>query len=327
MNKLFTSIFVLSIVLTLTCSGVVADERKLTFSAGSGAMAGALDVAETKGFFIEKGIKGKVNSYRKGSIALENYLIGKDNVATCGSINIVLANFDLSQHRIIGTLAYTDNQLKILGRKSSGINKATDLRGKKIGTVPGGMSNFYLYKFLVLNGISIDEVSIVYMNKKKLPKAIANGDIDVICQKGKPIENAKKMIAEDWIIFPDTSIHRKTTHIIIPVDILNKKPDQVKGVLRATLKAEEFIKTDTDESIDIVAKAKKYPYDLMSESMRNEMEYYLSIKQSLLLELESMEQWAIDNNLVARDTPRNYLNFIDYGPLQEVAPERVTIIQ
>ena len=40
-----------------------------------------------------------------------------------------------------------------------------------------------------------------------------------------------------------------------------------------------------------------------------------------------MEQWAFDNNIVERKTPRNYLEMVDYSLLEEIDPKRVTIIR
>ena len=115
--------------------------------------------------------------------------------------------------------------------------------------------------------------------------------------------------------------------MVIPARLLSENAKQVKGILKATLKGEAFIKTNTDESVRIIAKAKKYTVEAMDKAVRDETEYYISIKQSLLLTLEIIEQWAIDSNLVERKTPRNYLDFIDFRPLEEVAPERVTLIR
>ncbi|MEH0021539.1 MAG: ABC transporter substrate-binding protein [Desulfobacter sp.] len=289
-------------------------------------MSGAVNVAEAKGFFLEKGIDGKVKRFRKGQIAFDNYLSGQVDLATTGVINVVLTDFDLSKHKLIGTLAYTDNQTKVLARKSSGITKPSDLQGKKIATVRATTAHFYIDKFLVLNNIPRDAIDIVFMTKKQLPRAIANGEVHAICQHGMPIENAKKALKDDWVMFHEGSIHRKPVFIIAPKLWLDKKPEQVNNILKAILKADRFIQTDTDESIRIIAKAKGYPFEAMSEAVRDEINYDLSLKQYLYMLLENVEQWAIENNLVKRKTPRNYLDFIDYAPLKTVAPDKVTII-
>ncbi|MCG8552508.1 MAG: ABC transporter substrate-binding protein [Desulfobacterales bacterium] len=309
------------------CATALSKEIPLLFSAGSGAMDGTVIIAETKGYFLEKGINGKVIKFSKGKIAFDKYLSGEIDIATANIISIVLTDLDLSKHRIIGTLAYTDNQTKIIARKSRGIKTPSDLRGKKIATVRATTAHFFIDKFLTLNNIPCNETQIIFMSKKQLPQAIASGKVDAVCQHGMPIENAKKALKNDWVIFQDGSIHRKPVSLVVSKMWLDEKPKQVKDMLKAILKAEQFIQTNTDESIRIIAKVKGYPFDVMNEAIRGEIKYNLSMKQYLYMLLENMEQWAIDNNLVKRKKPRNYIDFLDFGPLEAVAPEKVTIIR
>jgi CO dehydrogenase/acetyl-CoA synthase alpha subunit len=98
-------------------------------------------------------------------------------------------------------------------------------------------------------------------------------------------------------------------------------------MLRAILKAEVFLKTHTEESIEILARAKKYDIKDMAQTVRHEMDYYLSLKQSIFTTLESIEVWALDSNIVERKTPRNYLEMVDYSLLEEIDPKRVAIIR
>lgn len=306
---------------------VMAEEKEMWFSTGAGAMAGAINVAEAKGFFLEQNINGKAKRFNKGKIAFDNYLSSQVDFAAINIISVVLTNFDLSEHRLIGTLAYTDNQTKVLVRKSAGIATPTDLRGKKIATPVATTGHFYLYKFLTLNGIPASDVEIVFMNSKQMGRAIVKGEVDAICQHGMPIENAKKALKDDWLIFQEESIHRTPVSLIAPKKWLLEQPEQAKGILKGILKANKFIQTNTDESIRILAKAKGYPFQVMSEAVRNEINFDLSLKQYLYMLFENMEQWAIDNNLVNRKKPRNYLEFIDYRPLEAVQPDKVTIIR
>ncbi|MCG8553458.1 MAG: ABC transporter substrate-binding protein [Desulfobacterales bacterium] len=290
-------------------------------------MSGTANIAEAKGFFREKGINGKVKKFANGQTGFDDYLSGRSNLSICNVLNVVLTPFDLSKHRIICTLSHTDTQTKVLAKKSRGINGPSDLRGKTIATVRATTAHFYIDKFLELNQIPRNEVNIVFMAKKQLPKAIVSGEVDAVCQHGMPLEKAKQGLKDDWIIFRDGSIHWKAVFIVAPKIWLEVNPEQTKNILKAILKADRFIQTHRDESIRIIAKAKGYSFEAMGEAVRNEIFFGLTLKQDLYMLLENMEQWAIDNNLVKRKTPRNYLDFIDYGPLEAVAPGKVTIIR
>lgn len=317
----------LTAAILLSCSLAMAGGDKITISAGAGPMSGALNVAEAKGYFEESGVKVQVISYKKGKIAFDKYLAGEDDIATCNLVGIVLSDFDITSHKLIAGLAYSDNKTVILGKKSAGIAKPSDLKNKRIGLVRATSAHFYFWKFMALNGISPNDVEIIFMEKKKLPEAIASGQIDAICQHGMPIEKAKKKLEDDWVAFQEDSIHRISVQMIAPTQWINDNPNKVKAVLKGALDAEKHIKTNTEDSVRILAKAKGYPEDVMDKTVRNHIEFNLSLPQSLLLSLETVEQWAIDNKLVDRTEPRNYLGFIDYRPLENVSSNKVAILR
>ncbi|WP_035242400.1 ABC transporter substrate-binding protein [Desulfobacter vibrioformis] len=324
--KTFISVFLFAVV-SFYFQPAMADSPPVTIATGWGAMNGAVVIAQEKGFFKEQGIKTTTLSMTGGEQIFHAYMQGKADVATLTSLSIVRSNLDPSHHVIIGTLSYTDNQLKLLARKSAGIAKVSDLKGKKIAVPYGGFSHFYLEKFLLFNGLTLNDVEEVFVGKKKIPGTIERGLADATMQHGVPIAETKKILGEDYVIFQNPAIHRKTNQLLVRRAWVTQHREQAKGLLRAILKGEEFIKTHTEESIEILAKAKKYDIRDMTRTVRHEINYYLSLKQSIFTELEGMEQWALDNNLVERKTPRNYLEMVDYSLLEEIAPKRVTIIR
>ncbi|MEH0021406.1 MAG: ABC transporter substrate-binding protein [Desulfobacter sp.] len=290
-------------------------------------MTGPVVIAREKGFFREQGINTTILSTTGSTRSVKAYLQGKADATAVNSLNIVRSNLDPSDHVVIGTLSYTDNQLKLLARKSAGINKVSDLKGKKVAVHKASFAHFYLEKFLLFNGLALNDVEEVFASKKEIPGVIERGMAHATMQHGVPIAKTKKILGEDHVIFQNPGVHRKTSHLMVSRKWLTRHREQAKGVLRALLKGEEFIKTHTEESIGILAKAKKYDISDMAHTVRHEMNYYLRLEPSIFTELEGIEQWALDNNLVERNTPRNYPEMVDYSLLKEIAPKRVTILR
>ena len=129
------------------------------------------------------------------------------------------------------------------------------------------------------------------------------------------------------MIFQNLTVHRKTSHLLVPRKWLAQHHEQAKGLLRSILKAEEFIKPNTEESIEILAKAKEYDVKDRAYTVRHEINYYLSLKQSMFTELKGIETWALDNNIVEPKAHRNYFEMVDYSLLEEINPNRVSIIR
>ncbi|MCG8551538.1 MAG: ABC transporter substrate-binding protein [Desulfobacterales bacterium] len=324
--KTSISVF-LFVVVSFSFQPAVVASPPLIIGTGWGAMDGTVGIAQEKGFFKEQGINTTTISMAGDKQIFQAYMQGKAHVAALTSLCIVRSNFGTSDHVIIGTLCYTDNQLKLLARKSAGINRVADLKGKKIAVPQASFAHFYLEKFLLFNGLTLNDVEEVFVGKRKIPGIIERGLAHATMQHGVPITETKKILGKDYVIFQNSVIHRKTIQILVPRAWLAQHREQAKGLLRAIIKAENFIKTHTEESIEILAKAKKYDVKDMAHTVRHEMNYYLSLKQSMFTELEGIEQWAFDNNMVERKTPRNYLEMVDYSLLEEIDPKRVTIIR
>ncbi|WP_319543737.1 ABC transporter substrate-binding protein [uncultured Pseudodesulfovibrio sp.] len=321
--KSFCTLALIIAVFTLVTSPALA-EKPLTFSSGAGAMSIVVDVAIDKGFI--DGRKAQMLVFKNGAETLDAFLKGQVDIGTASPNNVILSNeFDPQKHAIVGMLSYTDSQLKLLTRNASDITRISDLRGKKIATT-GSFGHFSLCKLLAHNGISPAEVTILMMKKKQMPAAIATGKIDAIFQHGAPIEASKKLLGDNaWLIFQNANIARKLLILIMNRDMINNNPKLTDNVLKAIFKAQDYLKANHTECVAIGAKSKKYTLANMEEAM-SEITFDLMLRQSLLLSMETMETWAIDNGFVKRSQPRNYLDYIDPPPLERVAPNTVTII-
>lgn len=325
MHKL-APLFVLAFLMLGPRLSPAADAVPLVFSVGAGPMAAALDIAATKGFFEQNGIKGKIDVYRKGADTLNAFLDGKSDVGTCGLTDVVFEKVDPAKHAIVATLSYSDSLIRVLARKDRGIGQMTDLRGRRIGTLKGSYAHYCLCTYLAHHGISCSDVTLVFLSKKELPKAIASGAVDAICQHGQPIDEARELLGDNWQTFQSTDYTRKLLVMLMRRDMIAKSPALAQSVLRAAVEANEFVRANPEESVRIMADSKGYATGAMALAMK-ETEFEISLNQSLLLSLESTERWAIESGLVERKTPRNYLDYIDPHPMERVAPSLVTLIR
>jgi len=321
------SAFLMFLVLVLTPAMAQKQLETRTISAGSGGMVGSVCVAIRNGYFAEEGLDIQVKSYRNGFIAAQEYLKGATDFGTTNRVGAVLSNIDFEKHALVGVLAYSDSQTKIVAKKSAGILDSGDLRGKRIGVVHGTSAHYYLNKYLQHCGISMSDVEVVFMKKKKLPAAIASGEIDAFCQHGKPVADALKKLGSDALVLRNDNIDRKIVPLIAPRAFVAEHPEKMQGMLRAIKKADAWIVNHKKEAAKIIAEMKNRSYDLMLNFVENEAEFNLSLEQSLLLNFEGVDRWAIENELVPYKEPRNFLDYIDYHPLEQVAPESVSIIR
>ncbi len=110
-----------------------------------------LYVAEEEAFFARQGLKVMIKNYDTGMTALEGMLKGEVDIAGSAEFPVVRAIFAKEDIRILACNDKFDNDY-IAGRKDRGIAHISDLKGKRIGISLKTINEFYLGRFLALNG-------------------------------------------------------------------------------------------------------------------------------------------------------------------------------
>ncbi|WP_126381001.1 ABC transporter substrate-binding protein [Desulfovibrio ferrophilus] len=294
---------------------------------GKGLMTAAHHVGVENGYFTDEGQSVHMKKFPKGYAALQDYLQGKADMTTINRVSLALTDIDPEEHVVIGILAYNSNDATIVGRRDSGITDAASLRGKRIGTAYGTTSHYWIYKWLAQHGMTSSDVTVEYYKKNKLPEVIASGKVDAIVMGVGVWDKAAKLLGDNAIIFTDPYIDLKQVPLMVRRSLIRDHRTELIAHLRALIRAEEFIKNDPRRGAAIVAQRKNLNLDTVTDLIVNSVDFSLSLKQGLLTDMEIVDRWAIEYKLVQRTRPRNYLEFIDSSLLEEIDPNRVTIIK
>src|SRR3989344_1857495 len=99
--------------------------------------------------------------------------------------------FNIAEHK----------ETKAIARKDRGIKTPGDLRGKKIGTLPGTNSDYFMFVFLDSYGIKPKDIQIISMPPTEMVSALVNGDIDAFFAWEPHIFFAKKELVNLTITF------------------------------------------------------------------------------------------------------------------------------
>ena len=68
----------------------------------------------------------------------------------------------------------------IIARKDRGIGSVPDLKGKKIGVARGTSGDFFLGRFLELQGMSIRDVTVIDLPPAQVADPLLNGTVDAV---------------------------------------------------------------------------------------------------------------------------------------------------
>ena len=115
---------------------------------------------------------------------------------------LVLKAFQKEKVRTIGSIGKFEF-VYLVGRKDRGIEKISDLKGKKIATARGTIAEFYLGRYLILHGVNLEEIILVDLQTSgQLVDAIVKGNFDAIVTQQPYVTSAGERLGTNGVIWP-----------------------------------------------------------------------------------------------------------------------------
>ena len=300
--------------------------EKVTIAYSATSDAVLAEVAQVKGYFLQEGLEVTPLLHPYGKPALEDVLAGKADLATVAETPVMFAIMGGEKIAFIATIQTSTAGNAVLARRDKGILALEDLKGKKIAMTLGTTSDFFLDAILAVNGISREDVKVVNLQAQEMADALAHGDIDAVSTFSTYTAMTREKLGDSAIVFQDKDIYRWTFNVVARQEFIDKKPDTVKKILRALVKAEEFVRGNPAEAQQIVADFSEMEISVV-RNMWADANYAATLDQMLLLSLEDESRWAINSGLTeAREVP-NYLDYIYLDGLKSVKPHAVSILK
>ena len=219
-----------------------------------------------------------------------------------------------------------DNVNRVIARKSSGIDKADDLKGKRIATQRASAVHYFLHLFLLEQGLSETDVDLSYLKAEALPPALHSGAIDAFSMREPYISQAKRLLGNDAVVFSDPGIYMQVEPLLVSEEFLMSEPEAVQRFLRAVVRAESYVKRHFDEAAALVANRLQANVGQIRE-MFGSYRMWVGLDQSLIMLLENEARWVIGANLCDCKEVPDFTRYIDSRPLEAVSPDTVTLVR
>lgn len=225
------------------------------------AMANApILIAKKKGYFKAQGLDVEILQFKSGPLVHQALSAGELDMAYIGSPPVYHWFSRGLKSRIIAKVNY--GQAAVISRKDSGINKITDLRGKRLAGVRKGSGMDVLLRGYVL-GVAAKLRPDKDVEIKSMPPA----------NMGSSVENKVVDAAFVWEPFTSKSLIRGNTQVIFDMNkavpkypwyiimampnTLKKKRGAVIKVLKAHKQAVDYLNSKPTAGNGIIAKAFK----------------------------------------------------------------------
>ena len=207
-----------------------------------------------------------------------------------------------------------------------GIKTAAELVGKKIGVTTGTAADYFLDSFLLVHGINRKDVEVVNLGPEAIPDALMQGKVAAVATWIPITTRLQKDLGDKGITLQDESIYTETFDMAASRELIRQRPRTISRLLRALVRAEEFVARHPQESQRIVADFSHLDVAALAE-MWNVFHFDVSLNQSLLVNLEDQARWAIKNGLTDRRDLPNFFETLYVDGLKSVKPEAVRIIR
>jgi sulfonate transport system substrate-binding protein len=291
----------------------------------SSALTSTLNIiAQQQNYFSQQGVDAEIRVIASGSKAVAMMLNDEIDISESAIFALVSSSFSRRDFRIYTQTSISGNDNMIVARKDKGIRKITDLKGKRVGALKGAFPQYVLDLMLLNAGVDSKNIRLVLEDNARLTQMLLSGEIDAACMHGGWIDKASANLKDNTVLFHDEKLVRVTVVHAGKTRTFERSPELFSQILKAYIKAEEYVKKNPDAALKTVVEYLKLDMGNAQKVWKPKM-VHVALEQSLIKDMENMAQWQIDTGMSKSPKVPNYLDFIHFKNLMEVDPKRVTI--
>lgn len=308
----------------LLMAPVLALGASLTVAVALNPMALPLMVAQHEGMFAAEGLDVKVIECVSGARCMKTMLDGDADVATVADTPIVFRSFERSDFCVIGTFATSPSDAKLIVHKDSGIDRPSQLVGRRVGVAVGTSGQFFLDSMLMMHGVEPRQLQVVNLQPEDMSRALASGQVQALSVWEPFAWRTVKEMKGGSRVLQASGIYNVTFNLVIQRRMAGARDADLMALLRAVERAERFIRQQPQ-------RAQRIMMDRLSGDQAfvdwvwPGLQFRLGLDQSLIKTLESEARWALREGHVNGKQIPNYLGFMHVTPLKLVLPEASNI--
>jgi NitT/TauT family transport system substrate-binding protein len=228
-------------------------------------------VALEKGFYEQEGIEVKVAGiFKAGPEEMSAFAAGALDIGYVGEAPATTAVANHAADVQVVAQVNTEGSAVVVG-KALGIQRVSDLVGKHIA-IPGHstVQDFLIKKMLAGAGLPVEKVKIIVIKPPEMIPALRGNQIDAfIAWEPYPAKAATSSVGRTLISSGEIWEDHPCCVLVVDSLFLKKRRDEVKGVVRAHVKATDFIGANLEEAVRIGVKYTGMDADTVALALKN----------------------------------------------------------
>ena len=250
---------------------------------------------------------------------------GAADLATNAETQLLRESVTNPDLRIIMTVS--ESYYRLVARRSAGISKLSDLKGKRVLVPRMTSAHYYLVAMLRSAGLKEEDVMLVNAppvpagtppSKFRMAEALARGDVDVIATFEPEPEQAVRLMGNDAIVLQDKKVYREAFNLNARAPDL-ADPEKRRAIVRfvrAVADATKALKKDRQPYVEHISSVIGFTPEQISWGWP-ETEFPVEIIPDMLDVLEVEEQWVAKASNRAPRSRAELAKFIDRSVVKE----------
>lgn len=286
---------------------------ELELAVARGPVSLLVYVAEAKSYFAAEGVAPHLRDCASGRACFEQLAQGQADLATAAELLVALDSFNKpSDLAIVATLSASSQQIKLVARRSAGIEAPAQLQGKRIGSVPGTSAQYFLDTWLLFHEVDPRQVQFVPLPAEQLAGALQRREVDAVAIWEPHAAKALAALAGDVAALPGPRVYTQRFNLVTS--------------RRALARAERLVAERPAEAAAIL-KARLQIDTPLAEAALTEHEHGLRLDAALLATMDSQTRWALrEGHVAAGQRPGNLLRSVEAAPLRHAVPGAVSLL-
>lgn len=298
----------------------------LTLAVSRSPLSLPLYVAQHNGYFSAEGLEIKFNECLGGHRCLRQVLDGQADVATSGELPVVMNSFSSADYVVIATLTKSSDDIKLIADARAGIKTPAQLDGKRIGSVKGTTSEYFLELCLLSAGLDPQTLTVVHLQPEEMVQALQSGKVDAISVWQPYGFLALKAMRAGAIVLPSNNAYISTFNLISHRKLVGVRDGVLTKLLRAVERAENFIQEQPAEAKKVLMQRLALEQDFV-DAVWPGIRYRLVLEQALLVTMEGEARWARREGHANGQLKPNFLQMLHTLPLRSVKPDAVSTLR
>jgi ABC-type nitrate/sulfonate/bicarbonate transport system substrate-binding protein len=294
--------------------------------------AAQIALADVLGYYKDEGLDATVKWIVSGTDMPSLAASGQVNFYGEGNFTTaILRDKNVDMRYVMRTADISGTQSFVLGSNAR-VNSPKDLEGKKVGMAAGAGVSVAIANMAKQYDVEYDKIQFVNLQPPDQAPALARGDIDAMAVwepwslAGRKlggrvyftgnrsyIDGQEKPVS--WL-YLDSGINVKG-------DFMDKNPNTVKAVMRAIMRATDYINNNPiEKSAEALSKSLEVPADDLATIMKENI-YSNEWDQRAVDGSNEFITWGASLNYVSK--PVDVKQVLDFRFLKELAPDKIKV--